>query len=879
MKDYYFLSAEETLKDLNVTQKGLSEQEVTERQLKYADMQLDKPKHKSLFAKFLAQFADLMILILLVAAGVSIVIAIVEKSMSELIDGVIILFIVLMNAIFGVIQENKAEKSMEALRSMTEPEAVVKRNDEAIKVNTKEIVPGDIVILEAGSIVPADLRLIESVNLKIDEASLTGESFPSEKNAEITYKENTPLADRKNMAYKGTTVVGGRAIGVVTSIGKGTELGKIAKAITETEKELTPLQKSIKSIGKILTILVLAVAAITFVVEVIARPNQILEAFLTAVAISVAAIPESLPAVITIIMSLGISRLSKNKAIIKRMHAVETLGSCDVICSDKTGTITQNKMTVEAVYYDQEFLQKDFAKGKDFEIFARAINLCNDTIKTKGVYVGDPTETALSNFTLKFGYDKKKQDEKYKRIGEITFDSNRKLMSTIHNFDKEAIAYTKGAFDNLMEKCNKILLNGKEVTLTNEIKKSIIETNKKMGSMALRVLGVAYKKMSLKDVSKFKEENLVFVGLVGMIDPPRKEISRAVSKCQKAGMRAVMITGDHRDTAFAIANKIGIAKSEDEVLTGLELDKLSDEEFLKVVEKVSVYARVSPENKVRIVETLKKNGHVVAMTGDGVNDAPSLKKASIGIGMGITGTDVTKEVADLIITDDNFATIIVAVEEGRKIYSNIQKTIKFLFSANMSEILGLFICTIFFPQYTYLYPVQILFINLITDSLPAIAIGVEEAEKNIMDAKPRKKDESIFGDGVGKEIIYIGALQTILTISAFIYGFYMHNAEVATTMAFYTLNLLQIVYMYSARTKDSMFKSNPFKNKMMNIASIFAISMLLLIIFTPAHNWLQLTNLNIYAWLVIIGMCLLLLAASEIYELVGRKLEKRRNEK
>lgn len=870
MTNFYSMRSDEVLNEVKSNKKGLSSAEVVARQSSTIHKGKKRGAHRSIFSKFAEQFKDFMILILLIASAISIGIGFSQGSTGEIIDGCIILAIVIMNAIFGIVQENKAEKALDALKKMTEPEGLVLREGQLLKVNCKEIVVGDIVILESGSIVPADLRLIETNSLSIDESSLTGESFAVEKDCERLYREGTPLAERKNMAYKGTTVTAGRGVGVVVAEGDKTEIGKIAKEIETTEKDMTPLQKSIKDIGKVLTLLVLAMAAVTFVLEIIARPGQPLQAFLTAVTISVAAIPESMPAVITIIMSLGIARLAKQKAIVKRMHSVETLGCCDVICSDKTGTITQNKMTVVSTYCDEKIEEKRFAKNKTFSLMLAGMLLCNDTMQSRGKYAGDPTEIALSEFGKKQGIDKEKFCNENLRKGELPFDSRRKLMSTLNNFQGESFQFTKGAFDYLIKKCKYYMLDGKVVPLGESELKKIVEANKEMTSKALRVLGVAFKK-----TDKLSEDELVFLGLVGMIDPPRKEIKKAVEKCLKAGMRPIMITGDHKDTAFAIAKQIGMASDESQVMSGAEIDKLSDRDLAEKLNSVCVFARVSPENKVRIVATLKKQGHVVAMTGDGVNDAPSIKKASIGIGMGITGTDVTKEVADLIVTDDNFATIVVAVEEGRKIYSNIQKTVKFLFSANMGEILSLFFATLLFPHNIFLFPVQILFINLITDSLPAIALGVEKPEKDLMAHPPRNAKKSMFSGGVGWSIVVLGLVQTILTIVSYFIGLHFFGEEVGVTMAFYTLNIIQMFYLASMRTNGPMIKANPFKNKFFIASLAFCFGLIALIALTPLHRVLSLCSLDGIHWLIIFGLSLIMMFASEVFKLCHYLIAKR----
>lgn len=874
MKDYYDLTVEETLRELGSFRSGLTEAEASTRQSRNPSNEIEGDKHRSILRKFLEQFKDLMILILLIAAGVSIAIGAVEGAISEILDGCIILAIVLMNAIFGVAQERKAEKSLDALKKLTQPEAVVLRNGEPVKLPISRLVVGDVVVLEGGTIIPADVRLIESAQLQIDEASLTGESVAVRKSCNEVYKIGTPLADRKNMAYRGSNVTGGRGLGVVVAVGSDTEIGKIAKAIKEVDKEMTPLQKSIKDVGKLLTILVLAVAAVTFFLEVVARPGNVLEAFLTAVAISVAAIPESMPAVITIIMSLGVARLAKQRAVVKHMHSVETLGCCDVICSDKTGTITQNKMTITAVYCDGNLQTGKISKTDSFDMLLNSMLLCNDTKRARGKFVGDPTEIALSEFGINFGLDKMKFEKTSPRQAELPFDSRRKLMSTTNQVGNSRYCFTKGAVDNLLAKCSRILVNGKVCEFSVSQKDAIMHANSLMAEKALRVLAFAYKPMLENEI--LKEEDLIFVGIVGMIDPPRKEIYAAVEKCLSAGMRPVMITGDHKDTAFAIAKEIGFVRHKNEVMTGSELDKLGDDELSKVIGNIGVFARVSPENKVRIVDALKSKGHIVAMTGDGVNDAPSLKRASIGIGMGQTGTDVTKEVADIIVTDDNFATIVIAVEEGRKIYQNIQKTVKFLFSANMGEMLSLFLATIIFPNYVYLFPVQILFVNLITDSLPAIALGVEEPEKNLMVLPPRNAKKSLFAEGTGAAIVILGIIQTLLTLAAYAFGLKLYNQYVAVTMAFYTLNIIQMFYLASMRTNGGMFKSNPFKNKFFTISIVFCFGILALTAFTPFGRVLKLEHLNALQWGVIFGLSIAMMLFSEIYKVLYKLIVKKR---
>lgn len=862
-KEFYKMSANDCLHEFGVTERGLKSSQVAERRIESQKYAIKPDKKQSFLSKFFCQIKELMVLVLLISGIVSIVIGTVEKSNSEIVDGAIILGIVVMNALFGVFQERKSEKAIANLKNMTEPQTLVFRDGKIAKIKTTELVFGDVVCLSSGSIVPADIRLIETSNFKVNESALTGESESVEKKAEIVYDKNVQVSERKNLAYCSSVVENGHAKGVVFALGIQTEIGKIAESLKTTKKECTPLQKNIQSVGKILTYLILLIASITFVLEVISNPNEILQAFLTAVAISVAAIPESLPAVITIIMSLGIAKLSKQKAIVKRMHAVETLGACDVICSDKTGTITQNKMKVEKMF---SFFDK---KSKFIDTLLKNMVLCNNVEIGQVGYVGGATEVALANYAKTFAVEKEKMEKKCERLSEIPFNSQRKMMTTLNFVDGEMVCFTKGALDRVLKNCKFVAFENSIVPLDESLRDKILSQNKSMCDDALRVICFAFKISQEKIVT---ESDLIFLGICGIQDPPRPEILNAVKKCKRAGMRPVMITGDYRDTAFAIAKKVGIAQSQEEIISGEEIDLLNDDEFLKVVEKKKVFARVSPAHKVRIVEALKKCGHIVAMTGDGVNDAPSLKKSDIGIGMGKSGTDVTKDVADILITDDNFATIVVAVQEGRKIYSNIQKTIKYLFSANMAEILALFFTTILLPGKTFLLPVQILFVNLITDSLPAIALGTEGVESGIMNEKPRNKKSTLLSDGAGVSIFVLGAIQTALTLGAYFYGYVFYSQEIAITMAFYTLNLIQLFYMFTARTKECCFKSNPFKNKFFNISLIAGFGLLGVMMFSDFGKVLQLETLNFECFSIVFAFSISIILIGEIYKYFEKKI-------
>ena len=864
---FYKMSIEECLEKTRSTPTGISEKDAAERIILSRKKQIPVQKRTPFFVKFLSQLKDLMVLVLLVSGVVSLFVGVYEKETSEIVDGAIILGIVVMNGLFGALQERKSEKAIESLKKMSQPETFVVRDGVNKKIKTTDLVCGDVVSVSAGSIIPADIRFLETTNLSVNESMLTGESGAVFKDATKRFLTDKSLAERSNMGYQGGVVQSGHASGVVVAVGRDTEFGKIAHNLSQTKKDDTPLQKDIKNVGKILTFIILLIAGITFALETIANPKDIMQSFLTAVAISVAAIPESLPAVITIIMSLGMFNLSKKKAIVRHMPAVETLGACDVICSDKTGTITQNAMKVEKIF------TKFDCGSSFFDVFLKNMALCNDAKAGESGFVGSPTDVALAKFAKEKGVEKIDLDIRCQRIDEISFDSKKKYMSTMYNLNGENVCFTKGALDRILQKCSFVAENDKIVPLDERKKNEIRKQNKIMCDDALRVIAFAFK---VEKKSKICEENFIFLGLCGLQDPPRKEVFAAVQKCKNAGMRAIMITGDYKDTALAIAKKVGIAESEKDVLSGEEIDRLSGAQLENLVSQKSVFARVSPEHKVRIVDALKKCGNVVAMTGDGVNDAPSLKRADIGIGMGKSGTDVVKNTADILITDDNFSTIVVAVEEGRKIYSNIQKTIRYLFSANMAEILTLFFVTILFPGKIFLLPAQILFINLITDSLPAIALGTEQVESKIMQNRPRNTKKGLFANGIGTSILVLGLLQTILTFSSYIFGLFMFGQGVAITMAFYTLNFIQLFYMFTARTKESLFKSNPFKNKFFTLSLVAGFGLLFLMATTKFGKILSLTRLNAMCWLIVFALSISIVFLGEIYKLIERKMGKKK---
>ncbi len=872
MDEFHTLSRVQIYEKLETSPNGLSSATATDRLAKNGKNVLPKAKKKSAFSKIMAQFLDPMIIVLIIASIASLAVSLVEHT-DDYIDSIIIVCIVIFNAIIGYIQEQKAENAIEELKKLSQKTAKVIRDGKQMIVPAEDLVVGDKVVFEAGDIIPADLYLIETVSLKINESSLTGESSAVDKLAEQNLPEKLPLGDRRNMAYSSAVVVNGRGAGIVVAVGANTEIGKIADLLKTTDDEQTLLQKNLAQLGKVITIIVLAVAALIFFLDLLLTNTSIMDSFMTAVAIAVAAIPESLPAVVTIIMAVGVTRMSKRNAIVKRLHAVETLGACEVICTDKTGTLTQNNMVVKSVFVGDHYENSNTEISYGLKELLNCMILCNDSVIMGNRVKGDPTETALIEYADKLDYHKKDSGVSLMRVGEIPFDSNRKLMSTVHTKETYNVVYTKGAIDNLIDKCTRILINGKIEPMTTHYKMLIFDAVRDMGAQALRVLGFATKVIK-KLVPNEIENDLVFLGLVGMQDPPRPQARNAVKTCLKAGMIPVMITGDHRDTAFAIAKELGIAKNESQVITGAELDAMSDAEFAKKISKIRVYARVSPQNKVRIVKTWKSLGKVVAMTGDGVNDAPSLKSAHIGIGMGITGTDVTKDVADVVLADDNFATIVIAVEEGRRVFANIQKTIQFLFSTNITEVVALVLATIFFPNSIFLLPLQILFINLATDILPAIALGFEPAEEGIMNKKPRKLEASVFSDGVGKAIIYQSSTQIIISMIVFIIAHIYYSPEVANTMVFITICLMQMLHMLNVKSHKSIFRSNPFTNKWFILAIFVGIALTLFVaLVPPVATVFGLVQLNWVQWLIVLGGAVMILPIVEIVKFVDNHIK------
>lgn len=880
---FYTQGEEEVLKSLDTSIDGLSTAQAKERLDAYGYNELDEGEKRSLLSKFIDQFKDLMIIILLVAAALSVI----TEGMHGLTDACIILAVVVLNAAFGVYQEGQAEAAIEALKNMSSPLARVRRDGNVVEIDSRELVPGDIVLLEAGDVVPADMRLLEAASLKIEEAALTGESVPVEKDVTETVEAEAGIGDRVNMGYQNSNVTYGRGTGVVTNTGMYTEVGKIADMLANADESQTPLKQSLEQLSKTLTYLIIAIALVTFLVSVFIRGEQPLEGLMVAVALAVAAIPEGLPAIVTILLSLGTTTLAKRNSIVRKLPAVETLGSTEIIASDKTGTLTMNQMTVEKVYTNGQ-LQSATTELSADNTTLRIMNFANDTkVDPDGKLIGDPTETALVQFGLDHNFDVRDVLKSEPRVAELPFDSDRKLMSTIHKeADGTYFVAVKGAPDQLLKRVTRIEINGEVRPITDEDKQAILATNKDLAKQALRVLMMAYK--TTNDIptleSEVVESDLIFSGLVGMIDPERPEAAEAVRVAKEAGIRPIMITGDHQDTAEAIAKRLGIIDpndTEDHVFTGAELNELSDEEFQKVFKQYSVYARVSPEHKVRIVKAWQNDGKVVAMTGDGVNDAPSLKTADIGIGMGITGTEVSKGASDMVLADDNFATIIVAVEEGRKVFSNIQKSIQYLLSANMAEVFIIFFATLF--GWDVLQPVHLLWINLVTDTLPAIALGVEPAEPGIMTHKPRGRQSNFFDGGVFGAIMYQGVFQTILVLAVYGWGlvFPEHHTQAeihadALTMAFATLGLIQLLHAFNVKSVyQSVFKVGLFRNKTFNWAIPVAFVLLMATIVVPGFNNLfHVSHLSMTQWLAVIVGSFLIVVLVELVKAIQRALGK-----
>ncbi len=894
-KKWFNKTVQEVEKELGTSaDKGLNQNQVEESAKKYGLNELQEKKKDSLLKKFIEQFKDFSIIVLIIAAIVSGIVGVVKGE--GITDTIIILIVVFLNAIIGIIQESKAEKSLEALKKLSSHAAKVIRNGKEQVIPARELVPGDLVVIETGDYVAADLRIIEAINLKSQESSLTGESVPVEKTTEKIDGQEIGLGDRKNMLFSSSLITYGRGKAIVVDTGMNTEVGKIAGMLDQAEKQETPLQKRLNSLGKTLGIACLAICAAIFAIGLI-QGKPIIDMFMTAVSLAVAVIPEGLVAVSTIVLAIGVQKMVKKNAIVKKLPAVETLGSSTVICSDKTGTLTQNKMTVERVFCDDELQDiKNINKTEDFKKLVYNCMLCNDSrVLENGEIGGDPTETALVDMAFKQKYTQEIFKEN-PRVEEVPFDSERKLMTTVNKNNGKYIVYTKGGVDELLKCCNSFLYKGQVRTNLETYVGWVRENNEKMAREALRVLAFAYKEldhMPSKEEMKTIESNLTFVGMVGMIDPPREEAKKAVEKCKKAGIKTVMITGDHKVTAIAIAKKLGILKDESEALTGIELDKISDEQLTKDIRKYSVYARVSPEHKVRIVKAWQANGEVVAMTGDGVNDSPALKTSDIGCAMGKVGTEVAKEAADVILTDDNFATIVSAVEEGRRIYDNILKVIQFLISCNVGEVVVLLLATLFAPQIgqwfgitdvtmiQVLLPIHILWINLVTDSFPALALAFDPANKDIMDRKPIKKGEGIFTKGRTFRIIYQGIMIGLLTLSAFLIGLAsttepidgltleQTKIEVGETMAFVVLAFSELVHVFNVRdNKNSIFKTGILGNKVLLLAvGASALLMAVILVIPGLREVFSIPILPMGNVLEIIGLVLAPVVIVEILKL------------
>ena len=877
MKEY-LSDYEEVLKEQQSSEDGLSSGEAEARLDKYGKNELEKGKKDSLFKRFMKELSDPMIIILIVAAVISGITAFYEGE--SFADVIIIMAVVIINAVLGVFQESKAEAAIEALQEIAAATSKVLRDGKQVTLKSDELVPGDIVILEAGDAVPADGRIIECASMKIEEAALTGESVPVNKIVDLLQlnsQKDVPLGDRKNMVYMGSTVVYGRGKAVVTGTGMNTEMGKIAKALSQAQDEATPLQIKLNQLSKILTVLVVGICAVIFAVGLMRAGisnETILSTFMVAVSLAVAAIPEGLAAVVTIVLSIGVTNMSKRNAIIRKLTAVETLGCTQIICSDKTGTLTQNKMTVvEHVADDEKLLETAMALCSDAELD-----------RDSGEAVGEPTECALVNDAAKNGLPKPELEKEYERVGEAPFDSMRKMMSTVHRTpDNKIIQFTKGAPDEILKRCAYALRDGEKVPMTDQVREEILKNNKAMADRALRVLCASLREwddVPQNTEPEYLEKDLTYVGLSGMIDPVRPEVKAAIEECREAGIRPIMITGDHKDTAVAIGMELGIISDPSQAITGAQLDDISDEEFKDRITEFSVYARVQPEHKVRIVKAWKARGMITAMTGDGVNDAPSIKSADIGIGMGITGTDVTKNVADMVLADDNFATIVSAVEEGRRIYANMRKAIQFLLASNLAEVLSIFFATMI--GFTILQPVHLLWINLITDCFPALALGLEESEPDSMKRKPRDPKEGIFAGGMGFDVFFQGVIVTALVLLSYVLGHRMEsgvwefvNSPDGTTMAFLTLSMVEICHSLNMRSRrGSIFKLNS-HNKFLYGAMLASLILTTAVIEVPfLASAFQFTPIDLEEYAVALGLAILIIPIMEVVKAIQRKTGK-----
>lgn len=886
---YYLESSSEVFGEVKSTENGLTSEQARRRSAETGKNKLAEGKKTPLILRFLSQFADPMIIILIAAAVISAITSVLQKEFPS--DVIIIMFVVIVNAILGVYQESKAEKAIEALQKMAAATTKVLRDGKVCEIPSEDLTVGDVVLLEAGDAVPADGRIFESASLKIEESALTGESVPVNKFIKaigLEGQKDVPLGDRKNMMYMGSTVVYGRGKAVITSIGMDTEMGKIAGALSSAKDEQTPLQKKLGQLSKILSFIVLGICVFMFAFDIVRalvtgtemNLDFLLGSFMLAVSLAVAAIPEGLAAVVTVVLSIGVTNMSKKNAIIRKLTAVETLGCAQIICSDKTGTLTQNKMTVVEHYCDNE------------KMLAEGMALCTDVnLDDDGNLVGEPTEMALVAYSMSLGMNKNELMKSAPRVGEAPFDSNRKMMSTIHKTADGILQFTKGAPDEILKHCTKIFKNGEVSPLTDADRDAVLKKNKEFADRALRVLACGYKQLSCvpEDQSPDNIENeLVFCGLVGMIDPVRPEVKAAIEECRGAGIRPIMITGDHKDTAVAIALELGIIKDKSEAITGAELDDISDEDFKEKVTQYSVYARVQPEHKVRIVNAWKSRGMITAMTGDGVNDAPSIKSADIGVGMGITGTDVTKNVADMVLADDNFATIVSAVEEGRRIYDNIRKSIQFLLSSNLSEVMAIFTANLL--GFTILKPVHLLWINLVTDCFPALALSMEKGEKDLMKRPPRKSSDGIFAGGVGFDVVYQGLFVTLLTLAAYFIGHFMEagrweltESADGMTMAFLTMSMCEIFHSFNMRSQHgstvSMLLHGSF-NKYIFGSTVLSLITTALVIEVPfLADAFDFTTIDAREFFTALGLAFLIIPLVEIVKAIERAVIKNKAKK
>ena len=887
--NYYLESSSEVFGEVKSTENGLTSEQARRRSAETGKNKLAEGKKTPLILRFLSQFADPMIIILIAAAVISAITSVLQKEFPS--DVIIIMFVVIVNAILGVYQESKAEKAIEALQKMAAATTKVLRDGKVCEIPSEDLTVGDVVLLEAGDAVPADGRIFESASLKIEESALTGESVPVNKFIKaigLEGQKDVPLGDRKNMMYMGSTVVYGRGKAVITSIGMDTEMGKIAGALSSAKDEQTPLQKKLGQLSKILSFIVLGICVFMFAFDIVRalvtgtemNLDFLLGSFMLAVSLAVAAIPEGLAAVVTVVLSIGVTNMSKKNAIIRKLTAVETLGCAQIICSDKTGTLTQNKMTVVEHYCDNE------------KMLAEGMALCTDVnLDDDGNLVGEPTEMALVAYSMSLGMNKNELLKSAPRVGEAPFDSNRKMMSTIHKTADGILQFTKGAPDEILKHCTRIFKNGEVSPLTDADRDAVLKKNKEFADRALRVLACGYKQLSCvpEDQSPDNIENeLVFCGLVGMIDPVRPEVKAAIEECRGAGIRPIMITGDHKDTAVAIALELGIIKDKSEAITGAELDDISDEDFKEKVTQYSVYARVQPEHKVRIVNAWKSRGMITAMTGDGVNDAPSIKSADIGVGMGITGTDVTKNVADMVLADDNFATIVSAVEEGRRIYDNIRKSIQFLLSSNLSEVMAIFTANLL--GFTILKPVHLLWINLVTDCFPALALSMEKGEKDLMKRPPRKSSDGIFAGGVGFDVVYQGLFVTLLTLAAYFIGHFMEagrweitESADGMTMAFLTMSMCEIFHSFNMRSQHgstvSMLLHGSF-NKYIFGSTVLSLITTALVIEVPfLADAFDFTTIDAREFFTALGLAFLIIPLVEIVKAIERAVIKNKAKK